>query len=182
MSINYPACRRLQKQGDNSSISFACSSEGGKGWCGASIRCILGSWLCLWNKSPLLPGVLPLWYNLVGIGEVAVDILHLERVSIADLVVCPPVVGCLDHNDITPRATEINCISFAWKLSPDQPERQGRTAEPWQRRQRTDFREMIGLMEGKGSLLQSNKTTHHVVKNHSHKINRKQQSNVYHSF
>lgn len=149
---------------------------------GGCILCLLSSWLCLWNKSPLLPSVLPLWYNLVGIGEVAVDVLHLERVSVTDLVVSPAVVGRLNHNDITPRATEINCISFAWKLSPDQPERQGRTAEPWQRRQRRNFRQMIELMRAQGSLLQYNKTTHHAVKIHWHKINRQQQSNVYRSF
>ncbi|MEQ2177518.1 hypothetical protein GOODEAATRI_004433 [Goodea atripinnis] len=63
------------------------------------------------------------------IGEVAVDILHLERVSVTDLVVSAAVVGCLDHDDITPGTAEINGISFTRELSPDQPERQGRTAE-----------------------------------------------------
>lgn len=134
MLINCPVCRWLQEQGDNLSISFVCESEKVKQI--NKKRSLSSSWSCLWNQIPPLPRVLPLWYNLVGIGEVAVDVLHLERVSVTDLVVSPAIVGRLDHNDITPRAAEINCISFAWELSPDQPERQGRTAEPWRRRQR----------------------------------------------
>lgn len=135
------------------------------------------SWLCLWNKIPPIPSPLPLWYNLVGIGEVAVDILHLEWVSVTDLVISTTVVGRLDHNDITPRAAEINCISFTRELSPDQPKRQGRTAEPWHRdREKTSQRYLV-----KSLLLQNNKTVHHAVKICWHDLNRQSQSNVYHS-
>lgn len=132
MLINCPVRRWMHKQGDNFNCSFVYKNirwreEGGM----RSILVLSSSWLCLWNKIPPHPSVLPLWYNLVGIGEVAVDVFHLEWVSVTDLVVSPAVVGRLDHNDITPWAAEINCISLTWELSPDQPKRQGRTAEPW---------------------------------------------------
>lgn len=145
MSINCPVCRWLHEWGDNFNSSFVRGNvwRGEKGERKKPLRAlllVLSSWLCLWNKIRVLSFFffLPLWYNLVGVGEVALDVLHLERVSIADLVVSPAVVGRLDHNDITPRAAEINCISFTWELPPDQPERQGRSAEPWQRVRRTE--------------------------------------------
>lgn len=141
MLINCPVCRWLHEQDDHfiKKISFVCRNVKRREekrtqppW-GSYLP---SSWLCLWNKIPSLPSVLPLWYNLVGIGEVAVDILHLEWVSVTDLVISPAVVGRLNHNDITPRAAEINCISLTWELPPDQPERQGCPAEPWQRQRR----------------------------------------------
>lgn len=132
MLISCPGRRWLCEQGDHLRCSFVCKYIG---WLKEkrmrSIHFLSSSWLCLWNQIPPLPSILPLWYNLVGIGEVAVDVLHLEWVSVADLVISPAVVGRLDHNDITPWAAEINCISLTRELSPDQPERQGRTAEPW---------------------------------------------------
>lgn len=181
MLINCPVCTWLHKQGDNLNVSFVCRYVRGSRRKKKKGLYFASSWLCLWNKISPLPSVLPLWYDLVGIGEVAVDVLHLEWVSVTDLVIGSAVVGRLDHNDITPRAAEINCISFTWELPPDQPERQGRTDESWQRHKDRDktFREIIKL---KGSLLQYNKTTHHAVKIHWHKINRQRQSNVYHSF
>lgn len=138
MLINCPARRWLHKQHDNFNCSFLYKNvrwkEGGGGT--RTIRSTPSSWLCLWNKIPSRPSILPLWYNLVGIREVAVDVFHLEGVSVTDLVVSPAVVGCLDHNDITPRAAEINCISLTRELPPDQPERQGRAAEPWHTQRR----------------------------------------------
>lgn len=125
--INSPGCRWQHKQENPLLFEFRKVSPEGEKEAHISLHC---SWSCLWNMNPPLPWVLPLWYNLVGIGEVAVDVLHLERVSVTDLVVSAAVVGRLDHNDITPRAAEINCISLAWELSPDQPERQGCSAEP----------------------------------------------------
>jgi len=110
----------------------------------------------LCNKTPpslRSPAVLPLRYDLVGVGQIAVDVLHLERVGVADLVVGPAVVGRLDHDDITARAAEINGVSFAGELPPDQAERQGRPAELWwwgggggDRDKGRNFRRRIKLM------------------------------------
>ncbi len=44
---------------------------------------------------------LPLRHDLERIGQITVDVLHLKGVSVADLVVCPAVIGTLDHDDIT---------------------------------------------------------------------------------
>ena len=72
---------------------------------------------------------LPLRYDFVGIGEVAVDIFHLERVSITDLVIGAAVVCRLNHDDVAPRAAEIDGVALAGKLPPDQAKGQGSTAE-----------------------------------------------------
>ena len=62
---------------------------------------------------------LPLSHNFEGIWEVAVGILHLKRVSIANLVVCPTVVGALNHDDITARTAQVDGITFTGQFSPN---------------------------------------------------------------
>lgn len=44
---------------------------------------------------------LPLRHDLECIGQITVDVLHLKGVSVADLVICPAVIGTLNHDDIT---------------------------------------------------------------------------------
>lgn len=61
----------------------------------------------------LAHGPLPLRYDFVGVREVAVNVFHLERVSVTNLVVCAAVVGGFDHDDVTPRAPEINGVALA---------------------------------------------------------------------
>ena len=147
--VNAFSCRRVAIEAGPLGF-FVCHSGGG----------VLNSCSSLWNEIPSLPRVLPLWYNLVGIGEVAVDVLHLERVSVADLVIGPAVVSCLDHDDVTPRATEINGISLARELSPDQAEGQRCTAEACRGTQK----KLSGKRKKNGKTLQDNKTTHHGTK------------------
>lgn len=72
---------------------------------------------------------LPLRYDFVGIWEVAVDVFHLERVGVADLVVRAAVVGRLDHDDVTPWASEVNGVTFARELSAYQAEWQSCSTE-----------------------------------------------------
>lgn len=62
--------------------------------------------------------VLPLWHDLVGVWKIAVYVLHLERVGIADLVVRSAIVGAFDHNDITSWTPQINRVTLARQLSP----------------------------------------------------------------
>lgn len=69
------------------------------------------------------PFTVPLRYDFVGVREVAVNVFHLERVSVANLVVCAAVVGGFYHDDITPWAAEIDGVALAGQLSPHQAER-----------------------------------------------------------
>lgn len=62
--------------------------------------------------------VLPLWHDLVGVWKIAVYVLHLERVGIADLVVRSAIVGAFDHNDITSWTPQINGVTLTRQLSP----------------------------------------------------------------
>lgn len=66
----------------------------------------------------ILNTFLPLWHDLVGIRQVAPSVLHLRQVGVADLVVCAPVVGALDHNDVGARAAQLNWVALARQLSP----------------------------------------------------------------
>ena len=61
---------------------------------------------------------LPLGHDLVGIWKVAVHVLHLERVGVADLVVRPAVVGTFDHDDVTSRTPQVDGVALAGQLSP----------------------------------------------------------------
>lgn len=79
--------------------------------------------------------VLPLWHDLVGVWKIAVYVLHLERVGIADLVVRSAIVGAFDHNDITSWTPQINGVTLARQLSPHQAKWQGSSTEPWGRRE-----------------------------------------------
>lgn len=82
----------------------------------------------------------PLRHDLKGIWQVALHILHLERVSIADFVICAPVVGVLHHDDVTAWAPQLNGVAFTcqlsahqseWEPSPAQAcEEQGRASHP----------------------------------------------------
>lgn len=54
----------------------------------------------------------PLGHDLEGIGQVALHVLHLERVGITDLVICAPVVSILHHDDVTAWAPQLNGITF----------------------------------------------------------------------
>lgn len=77
--------------------------------------------------------ILPLWHDLVGIWKIAVDVLHLEGVSIANLVVRSAVVGGFDHYDITSWTPKINGVAFTRQLSPHQAKRQDSPTKPWGR-------------------------------------------------
>lgn len=73
--------------------------------------------------------LLPLRYDFIGIREVAINVVHLERVSVAYFVVCAAVVGGFDHDDITSRAAEINGVALTGQLSAHQTKRQCCTTE-----------------------------------------------------
>lgn len=62
--------------------------------------------------------VLPLRHDLVGIWKIAVGVLHLERIGIADLVICSAVVGAFDHYDITSWTPQINGVTLTRQLPP----------------------------------------------------------------
>lgn len=81
-------------------------------------------------------GTVPLRHNLVGIWQVTSDILHLSRVRVTDLVICPSVVGTLDHDDVCARTAELNGIALTGELSADHCHGNGGTAESWGRRER----------------------------------------------
>lgn len=55
---------------------------------------------------------LPLSHDFEGIREVAVCVLHLKGVCIADLVVRPTVVRTLDHDDVTARTSQVYRITL----------------------------------------------------------------------
>lgn len=61
---------------------------------------------------------LPLWHDFVGIWKIAVDVLHLEGVSIADFVVCSAVVGTFNHDDITSWTPQVDGVALTGQLSP----------------------------------------------------------------
>lgn len=61
---------------------------------------------------------LPLRHDLVGIWKIAVDVLHLERVGVADLVIRSAIVGALNHYDITSRTPQVDGVTLTRQLSP----------------------------------------------------------------
>lgn len=62
----------------------------------------------------------PLRHDLEGIWQVTLYILHLKGVGVTDLVVRATVVGCLDHDDITAGAAELDGVTLACQLPPHQ--------------------------------------------------------------
>lgn len=66
---------------------------------------------------------LPLCHNFVGIWKEAFSVLHLERVSITNLVICPSIVSTFYHNNITSWTPEVNGVAFTRELSPNQTKR-----------------------------------------------------------
>lgn len=74
---------------------------------------------------------LPLRYDFVGIWEVAVDVFHLDRVGVTDLVVRAAIVGRLDHDDVAPRASEVDGVTFARELPAYQAEWESCSTECW---------------------------------------------------
>lgn len=60
---------------------------------------------------------LPEAHNLVGIRQIAASVLHLSGVRVTDLVICAPIIGALDHNDIGARAAQLDRITLTWQLS-----------------------------------------------------------------
>lgn len=73
---------------------------------------------------------LPLRHDLERVGQIAVDVLHLKGVSIADLVVCPAVIGTLDHDDITSWTAQVDGVTLARQLPPHQTKRHRCPAKP----------------------------------------------------
>lgn len=65
-----------------------------------------------------MSAVLPLRHDLVGIREIAVDVLHLERVGVTDLVIRSAIIGTFDHYDITSGTAQIDGVTLARQLSP----------------------------------------------------------------
>lgn len=61
---------------------------------------------------------LPLRHDLVGIWKIAVDVLHLERVGITDLVIRSAIVGALNHYDITSWTPQVDGVTLTRQLSP----------------------------------------------------------------
>lgn len=66
-------------------------------------------------------GPSPLRHDLEGIRQVALHILHLERVSIADLVVRASIVGIFHHDDIAAWAPKLDGVAFTCQLPAHQP-------------------------------------------------------------
>ena len=72
---------------------------------------------------------LPLGHDLEGVGQVALHVLHLEGVGVADLVVGAAVVGRLDHDDVTSWAAQLDGVALARQLSAHQAERHRRATQ-----------------------------------------------------
>lgn len=66
---------------------------------------------------------LPLCHNFVGVWKEAFCVLHLERVSITDLVVCPSIVSTFYHDNIASWTPQVNGVAFAGELPPNQTKR-----------------------------------------------------------
>lgn len=75
----------------------------------------------------------PLGHYLVGIREVAVDIFHLEGVSITDLVIRASIISTLNHDDITSWTAQVNWVALAGQFPPDQTKWQCSPTEAWGR-------------------------------------------------
>lgn len=76
---------------------------------------------------------LPLRHDLERVGEIAVDVLHLKGVSVADLVVRAAVISALDHDDVTSWTTQVDGVTLARELTPYQAKWHGCPAESWKR-------------------------------------------------
>ena len=63
----------------------------------------------------------PLGHDLEGIRQVALHVLHLERVGVADLVICAPIVGILHHDNVAARAPQLDGVAFTCQLPAHQP-------------------------------------------------------------
>lgn len=74
-------------------------------------------------------GPSPLRHDLEGVRQVALHVLHLERVSVADLVVRAPVIGVFHHDDVTARAPQLDGVAFARQLPAHQPKRESSPAQ-----------------------------------------------------
>lgn len=78
---------------------------------------------------------LPLCHNFVGVWKEAFCVLHLEGVSITDLVVCPAVVGAFYHDDIAAGTPQVDGVAFAGQLPPHQTKRECCSAETLAKKQ-----------------------------------------------
>lgn len=63
---------------------------------------------------------LPLCHNFVGVWKEAFCVLHLERVSITDLVICPSIVGTFYHDNIAAWTAQVDGVAFTGELPPHQ--------------------------------------------------------------
>lgn len=64
--------------------------------------------------------LLPLRHDFEGVWKVALDIFHLEGISVADLVIRAPIVGILHHDDITAWTAQLNRITLTCQFPPNQ--------------------------------------------------------------
>ena len=85
-------------------------------------------------------------HDLVGVGQVTARVLHLRRVGVADFVVGAAVVGALDHDDVGPRAAQLDGVALARQLPPHHRHGHGRAAERWRERERERERENSFLL------------------------------------
>lgn len=74
----------------------------------------------------------PLRHNLIGIRQIASDILHLSGVRVTDFVVGPPIVGALDHDNICSWTAELYGVALTGQLSAHHGHRNGGAAESYQ--------------------------------------------------
>lgn len=93
-------------------------------------------WYMCKKKSLEVGGTVPLRHNLIGIWQITSDILHLSRVRVADLVICPPIVGTLDHDDVCARTAELDGVALTGELSTDHCHGNWSTAESYRKRQK----------------------------------------------
>ena len=75
-------------------------------------------------RSPAGWGPSPLGHDLEGVRQIALHVLHLERVSVADLVIRAPIVGVLHHDDVAARAPQLDGVAFTCQLTAHQPKRE----------------------------------------------------------
>lgn len=75
-------------------------------------------------------------HNLIGIWQITSDILHLSRIGVTDLVIGPPVVGTLDHDDVCARTAELDGVALTGELSADHGHGNWGTAESYRKRQK----------------------------------------------
>lgn len=67
-----------------------------------------------------IQSLLPLGHDFEGIWKIALDILHLEGISITDLVVRTPIVGIFHHDNITAWAAQLNGVALTCQFPPNQ--------------------------------------------------------------